>query len=116
MRDDSLRIAEQIAIHCQAKGISSSQFALAWCLANPVLSSVIIGPRTEEQFDDNMKCLNIQITDNDESFVDSLVPPGEHSGEDSRIRPIRLQDAHEHNHNEYSALSDLDFVVARLES
>ena len=81
MRDDSLRIAEQIAIHCQAKGISSSQFALAWCLANPVLSSVIIGPRTEEQFDDNMKCLNIQITDNDESFVDSLVPPGEHSGQ-----------------------------------
>ena len=80
MRDDSLRIAEDIARHCAAKGVSSSQFALAWCMANSVLSSVIIGPRTEAQFDDNLQCLNIQITEEDERFIDSLVPPGEHSG------------------------------------
>jgi aryl-alcohol dehydrogenase-like predicted oxidoreductase len=80
MRDDSLRIAQEIAKHCEAKGISSSQFALAWCMANPILSSVIIGPRTEEQFDDNLQSLNIEVTDDDERFVDSLVPPGEHSG------------------------------------
>ena len=57
-----------------------SHFALAWCLANPILTSVIIGPRTHEQFTDNMGCLGVTIDKEDEAFIDSLVPPGEHSG------------------------------------
>ena len=57
-----------------------SQFALAWCLANPILTSVIIGPRTMEQFDDNMSCLGVTIDPADEAFINALVPPGEHSG------------------------------------
>lgn len=80
LRDESIRIACDISTHCRSRGISASQFALAWCLANPLLSSVIIGPRTEEQFDDNFGCLNVKIEAEDENFVDSLVPPGEHSG------------------------------------
>ena len=33
-----------------------------------------------EQFDDNTACLDVEITGEDEAFVDSLVPIGEHSG------------------------------------
>ena len=33
-----------------------------------------------EHIDDNLGCLEIEWTDADESFVDSLVPPGGHSG------------------------------------
>ena len=33
-----------------------------------------------EQFEDNITALNYQLTAEDEAFVDSLVPPGEHSG------------------------------------
>ena len=33
-----------------------------------------------EQFDDNFAALNVNITAEDEAFVDSLIPPGEHSG------------------------------------
>jgi aryl-alcohol dehydrogenase-like predicted oxidoreductase len=80
LRDDSLKIAEQIRLRCETRRYSCSQFALAWCLANPILTSVIIGPRTEEQFDDNMQCLKIEVTEEDERFIDELVPPGEHSG------------------------------------
>lgn len=80
LRDDSLQIAQQINDYCKHRGMSTSQFALAWCLANPILSSVIIGPRTEEQFDDNIQCLQIQISEEDEALIDTLVPPGEHSG------------------------------------
>jgi aryl-alcohol dehydrogenase-like predicted oxidoreductase len=79
-RDASLEIAQEIAAYCQQKGVAPSQFALAWCLANPRLTSVILGPRTMEQFDDNFACLNVTITPDDEDFIDSLVPPGEHSG------------------------------------
>ena len=79
-REASLDIAGQIKTHCQQKGISASQFSLAWCLANPILSSVIVGPRTMEQFEDNLRCLDVEITAEDEAFIDRLVPPGEHSG------------------------------------
>ena len=80
LRDESLAIAQQLADHCRGKGCAPSQFALAWCLANPILTSIIIGPRTMEQFDDNLAALNVSITPADESFIDHLIPPGEHSG------------------------------------
>jgi aryl-alcohol dehydrogenase-like predicted oxidoreductase len=79
-REESLGIARQIAAHCQRRGVTSTQFALAWCLANPILNSVIVGPRTLEQFEDNARCLEVPITAEDEAFIDGLVPPGEHSG------------------------------------
>ena len=46
-----------------------------------LVTSVIIGPRTMEQFDDNSAALDVAITEDDETFIDSLVPPGEHAGQ-----------------------------------
>lgn len=80
LREASLEISQRLTAHCEKKGCSSSQFALAWCLANPILTSVIIGPKTEAQFDDNLSSLSVEITADDEAFVDALVPAGEHSG------------------------------------
>jgi aryl-alcohol dehydrogenase-like predicted oxidoreductase len=80
LRDESLDISQRLADHCRGKGCPPSQFALAWCLANPILTSIILGPRTMEQFDDNLAALAVKITPGDEAHVDSLVPPGEHSG------------------------------------
>lgn len=81
LRDESLAISQRLAEHCGQRGIAPSQFALAWCLANPILTAVILGPRTMEQFDDNLAALAVTISAEDEAFVDSLVPPGEHSGQ-----------------------------------
>lgn len=79
-RDASLEVARQLTEHCRQRGVATSQFAIAWCLANPHLTSVILGPRTMEQFEDNWGALDVAITAEDEQFVDALVPPGEHSG------------------------------------
>ncbi len=79
-REDSLLVAQRLKAHAESRGVSLSQFALAWCLANPIVTSIIVGPRTEEQFDDNLGCLNVSIDAADEAAVDNLVPPGEHSG------------------------------------
>ncbi len=79
-RESSLEVSAEIVKHCDSRGVSSSQFALAWCLANPILTSVIVGPRTMAQFDDNIECLQLEVTAEDEALVDSLVPTGEHSG------------------------------------
>jgi aryl-alcohol dehydrogenase-like predicted oxidoreductase len=81
LRDASLQLAQSLTEYCEGtKNCKTSQFALAWCLANPILTSIILGPRTIEQFEDNMNCLELAITSEDQDFVDSLVPPGEHSG------------------------------------
>ena len=80
LRPASIEIAQQIAAYCNKKGCTASQFALAWVVANPILTSVIIGPRTMQQYNDNVKCLNVEITSEDEAFINGLVPAGEHSG------------------------------------
>jgi aryl-alcohol dehydrogenase-like predicted oxidoreductase len=80
LRDESIEISQQLARYCESRGTTASRFALAWCLANPVLTSIIVGPRTEQQFDDNYGCLEVSISEEDEAFVNKLVPPGEHSG------------------------------------
>jgi aryl-alcohol dehydrogenase-like predicted oxidoreductase len=80
LRDESLAISQRIAEHCARRGTNSSQFALAWCLANPIVTSVILGPRTQEQLQDNLGCQAVAISGDDEQLVNSLVPPGEHSG------------------------------------
>jgi aryl-alcohol dehydrogenase-like predicted oxidoreductase len=79
-RDESLVAAQEIAAHCQKRGVSPSQFALAWCLANPLVTSVIPGPKTIEQWKDNLGCLDVTITPEDEEFINHLNPPGEHTG------------------------------------
>lgn len=80
LRDASLEVAQQLTQHCRTRNVSLSQFALAWCLANPIVTSIILGPRTKEQFVDNASCLDVTISEEDETVVDRLVPPGEHSG------------------------------------
>ena len=84
IREESFVIAQQLKTLAESKGVTVTQFALAWCIANPLLTSAIVGPRTMEQFDDNIGCLKVQITPEDEAAVDALVPPGEHSGKGFR--------------------------------
>ena len=80
LRDSSFEISQQIDAYCQKRGVAMTQFALAWCIANPILTAAILGPRTMEQFDDNFGAINVTITAEDEAFIDSVNPPGEHSG------------------------------------
>ena len=62
----------------EAKGVSMSQFALAWAAATPGVTSPIIGPRTMEQLEDNLKAFDVTITPDDKRAVDAVVPPGTH--------------------------------------
>ncbi len=81
LREQSYEVAQQLKPLADAHGKTLTQFALAWVLANPIITSVIIGPRTMEQLKDNLGCLDCTITENDENAINQLVPPGEHTGE-----------------------------------
>jgi aryl-alcohol dehydrogenase-like predicted oxidoreductase len=51
-------------------------FALAWVLKNAAVSATIAGPRTEAQWDSYLPALQLELDADDETFVDTLVPPG----------------------------------------
>lgn len=75
-RQESLVIAQKLAEHAKAQGISLAQFATAWVLANKITSSVIAGPRTLAQWNDYFPALEYRFTPQDEALVDSFVGSG----------------------------------------
>src|SRR5262249_39275050 len=77
---ESFVVADRLRPIAEAHRCTLTQFALAWVLANPIVSSLIIGPRTMEQLEDNLGCLEVRVTPEDEAAVDALVPPAEHTG------------------------------------
>ncbi|AZS81050.1 NADP-dependent oxidoreductase [Achromobacter xylosoxidans] len=75
-RPESLKVAQAIAARAVEHDTTSIAFALAWVLNNRLVSSTIAGPRTEAQWDSYLEALTVQLTADDERFVDALVPPG----------------------------------------
>ena len=75
-RPESLLLARAIAEHAEKRGTTASRFALAWVLHNRLVTGAIVGPRTMAQWDDYMAALDVQLSEQDEAFIDHLVPAG----------------------------------------
>jgi len=75
-REESLVIAQKIKARCEAKGWVPGQFAAAWVLANPLISSVIAGPRLLSHLEDVYGAVDLVLDSEDEAFVNGLVVPG----------------------------------------
>lgn len=75
-RAESLAIAQRLLGHAEARGLTLAQFATAWVLANPAVSSVIAGPRTLAQWQSYLPALDCSLAPEDETLVDALVAPG----------------------------------------
>ncbi len=73
---ESLAMAQTIKAHAEKKGLTATQFALAWVLNNRIVSSVIGGPRTVEQWSEYLSVLGKTLDADDEALIDSLVTPG----------------------------------------
>jgi len=79
-REESFRVADKLKEIASLRENTVTQFALGWVIANPLITSAIIGPRNLEQLEDNLGALDLKITPDDEELVNQLVPPGEHTG------------------------------------
>jgi len=75
-RPESIAVAKKIRAHAESRGLTATQFAIAWALNNRLVHGVIGGPRTLEQWRDYIHAMTVQLTGDDETFVDSLVAPG----------------------------------------
>lgn len=75
-RAESLRIAQVLRAHAEARGITAGQFAFAWVMHNRLVTAPIAGPRTMEQWQEYIGALDYRLTAEDEALVDGLVAAG----------------------------------------
>lgn len=62
---------------CKELGESPANVALAWLLHQPAVTAPIIGPRTVQQLDETMRCLEIKLSEEILKKLDELFPgPG----------------------------------------
>lgn len=62
---------------CQELGEAPAVVALAWVIHNPVVTSAISGPRTVEQMRENLKALELKLSDEVLAKLDEIWPgPG----------------------------------------
>lgn len=62
---------------CKDLGESPANVALAWLLHQPAVTDPIIGPRTVQQLDETMRCLEIKLSEEVLKKLDELFPgPG----------------------------------------
>ncbi len=69
-------VLERLTPLAADKGITLSQLALAWLLAQPGVTTPLIGPRTAAQLRDNLGALEVKVTAADLAAIDEIVPPG----------------------------------------
>ena len=68
---------ERFEAFCRARGDEPADVALAWLLANPVVTAPIIGPRTAAQLDGALGALEIQLDTAALAELDEIFPgPG----------------------------------------
>ncbi|HKB09386.1 MAG TPA: aldo/keto reductase [Vicinamibacterales bacterium] len=71
-KEKGFAILDVLANVAQARGATIPQIALAWLLANPAVTSVIIGARRSSQLDDNLKSVDVTLTPDDLEALDQV--------------------------------------------
>jgi aryl-alcohol dehydrogenase-like predicted oxidoreductase len=59
----------------EARGVSAAQVALAWLLARPGVTSVIVGGRTQAQFADNLAAAGLTLSDDEVKRLEEASRP-----------------------------------------
>jgi aryl-alcohol dehydrogenase-like predicted oxidoreductase len=67
---------EQLIPLAEREGISLVELAVAWTLEHPAVTSAIIGPRTPEQLEGQLRAADIRLSHETLDAIDEIVPPG----------------------------------------
>ena len=86
------RVVEKLDPIAAEKRCTLAQLSLAWVLGRPGVTSLIIGPRTMEQFEDNLGALKVELSDAGLAQIDDAVPP------ETMVSPFYYADFGPHLH------------------
>lgn len=68
---------EQFSKLCKELGESEATVALAWTLVHPAMTAPIIGPRTLEQFEQTLRVVEVELSEDVLARLDEIFPgPG----------------------------------------
>ena len=69
-------VVDAVRAVADGRGVSMAQVALAWLVARPSVTSVILGARTLEQLDDNLGAADLDLDDAELARLDEVSDPG----------------------------------------
>jgi len=69
------RIVDTVVSIAERRGVSGAQVSLAWLLGRPGITTVVIGGRTEQQIEDNLKAAQLVLSDEERRSLDEVSAP-----------------------------------------
>ena len=69
---DTIETLMEVAL---AHGVSAAQVAIAWLLARPGITSVIVGARTDEQLADNLAAATLKLSEAEHARLEAVSRP-----------------------------------------
>jgi diketogulonate reductase-like aldo/keto reductase len=70
------RVVEALQEVASRHDASPARVALSWLLGRPAVSSVIVAARKAEQLEDNIRAVDLQLSDEDVRLLDAASDPG----------------------------------------
>ncbi len=74
-KDKGFALIEQMRTMGAARGVSVAQIALAWLLARPQVSSVLVGASKLGQLDDNLAAADVELTAGELTSLEAATAP-----------------------------------------
>ncbi|AEI38416.1 MAG: aldo/keto reductase [Zymomonas mobilis subsp. pomaceae] len=65
-------IVEVLVKIAEERKLSPAEISLAWLLSNPAVTSVIIGARTDEQLNSNLKAAEVKLSNDEKACLDKV--------------------------------------------
>ena len=75
-RETGYRVVEALKEVAARHEASPARVALSWVLARPAISSVIVAARKVEQLEDNIRAIDLRLSDEDVRLLDAASDPG----------------------------------------
>jgi aryl-alcohol dehydrogenase-like predicted oxidoreductase len=69
---ENVAAAERLGAWCSGRGLEPAAVALAWVVRNPAVSSAILGATSPAQLEQNLKALEVKLSDAEWREVESL--------------------------------------------
>ena len=75
-REMGYRVVETLQEVARRRNVSPARIALSWLLGRPAVSSVIVAARKVEQLEDNIRAVDLRLSDEEVRLLDAVSDPG----------------------------------------
>lgn len=74
-KETGFKVVDEVKQIAAAHNASAAQVALAWLLSKPVVSSILVGASKISQLENNLKAIDVQLSDDETKKLDELTQP-----------------------------------------